>query len=190
MRHYLVATVVCLAYLMTGGGLPGRIGTSHILNRPAQQGGTAQICVALFDDLDEDSLWTQGEPLLAGGTFSLSGPVSGMYTTDGVSEPYCFTGLTAGEYVVSVVPPPGYYLTSLERIPVTLSGSSGEVRLSFGAALQGQNSPQSGGQQAVPVGGSNVRVSTVLIVVAVAAIVLVAVGAGAGVFLLIYRRGR
>jgi hypothetical protein len=175
---------------MMGAGLPVvQTGAPRLPARPAQQGGSAQICVALFDDLDEDGLWTAGEPLLAGGTFGLSGPVTGTYLTDGVSEPYCFTGLVAGDYIVSVMPPPGYYLTSLERIPVTLSSSSGEVRLSFGAALQSQGSLPSGGQQPAPAGGS-MRASTALIVVAAVAVVLLAVGAGAGVFLLIYRRGK
>lgn len=185
IRQFLVGAV-CLAHLVAGAGIPAQAGAPRLPERPAQQGGNAQICVALFDDLDEDGLWTAGEPLLAGGTFGLSGPVTGAYTTDGISEPHCFTGLVAGDYVVSVTPPPGYYLTSLERIPVTLSSSSGEVRLSFGAALQRQGSLPPSSQQSPPAGG----MSTVLIVIVAVVIVLVAVGAGVGVFLLIYRRGK
>jgi LysM repeat protein len=93
---------------------------------------TNQICMMLFEDQNRDGLWQNGEPLLPGGMLNIAGVKTDSHATDGVTEPYCFTGLDGGDYIVSVAPPAGYHLTGLEQIPVTLS-SGGKVSLSFGA---------------------------------------------------------
>jgi LysM repeat protein len=95
---------------------------------------TNQICLTLFEDANEDGLRQGDEMLLAGGTLNLAGVRSDDYTTDGASEPHCFTDLEAGDYIVSAVPPIGYHTTGVEQIPVTLS-TGGNVSLNFGAAI-------------------------------------------------------
>ncbi|MCC6904783.1 MAG: LysM peptidoglycan-binding domain-containing protein [Anaerolineae bacterium] len=95
--------------------------------------GTGQICLVLFEDLDGDGMWQQGEALLPGGALSISGASTGTHLTDGISEPFCFNDLPAGDYVVFAEPPDTHSATSLSEIPVTLADGS-QVALSFGAS--------------------------------------------------------
>ncbi len=61
------------------------------------------ICVMSYDDKNSNGLRDSQETLLAGITFALNdgSQMVGLYTTDGTSEPYCFTELAPGQYVVS-----------------------------------------------------------------------------------------
>ena len=69
-----------------------------------------QLCVSVYNDLDQDGVRDAGEPLLAGSWITVTEPSDDFvadYVTDGASEPYCFD-LPPGLYVLSVIPPPGY----------------------------------------------------------------------------------
>jgi len=48
----------------------------------------------------------------------------GQYTTDGISEPYCFSGLTPGSYRVSLQPPAGYVASGPSDMMVALAGAA------------------------------------------------------------------
>lgn len=97
--------------------------------------GSAAVCVFLFRDLNQNRLQEMGEDLLADGTITLSrsGEVVDTYTTDGLSEPYCFRDLEAGDYVASAAAPEGYGLTTADQLQVSAAAGT-DVTLAFGAA--------------------------------------------------------
>ncbi len=68
-----------------------------------EEAGGGSICVMSYDDVNGNGIREAEEPKLAGITFVLNDGTEmiGRYTTDGVSEPYCFAELAAGAYVVS-----------------------------------------------------------------------------------------
>ncbi|MBN2471407.1 MAG: LysM peptidoglycan-binding domain-containing protein [Anaerolineae bacterium] len=94
-----------------------------------------QICVLLFEDTNPNRLQESGEGLLADGHVSLieSGGEVGAYTTDGQSEPHCFSGLPAGDYIMILTPPTGYGLTTASSYNVMLRAGQ-QVTAQFGAA--------------------------------------------------------
>ncbi len=96
---------------------------------------TAQVCVLLFDDANQNRIQESGENLLAGGEISLlkGGDSAGTYTTDGKGEPHCFDKLAAGDYVVAASAPGGYGLTTPDQLRVQLQPGS-VINLVFGAA--------------------------------------------------------
>ncbi len=73
----------------------------------AQQQSTGQICVLAFSDTNGDGVYTSpDEPLLANVNFKLVNEAgkSQNYTTDGSSEPYCYSSLPVGQYTVQAKP--------------------------------------------------------------------------------------
>ena len=68
-----------------------------------EEAAGGSICVMGYDDMNGNGIREAEEPKLAGITFVLNDGTEmiGRYTTDGVSEPYCFAELAAGAYVVS-----------------------------------------------------------------------------------------
>ena len=79
---------------------------------PQPAAGTGSLCVLAFKDANGDMIQEadQGEERLPGAQFTLlstGGPV-GNYTTDGMSEPYCFENLAPGNYILRHTPPQGY----------------------------------------------------------------------------------
>lgn len=96
---------------------------------------TAQVCVLLFEDTNQNRIQETGENLLAGGAMSLlkGSDTAGTYTTDGKSEPHCFDKLAAGDYVVAASAPNGYGLTTPDQLRVQLQPGT-TINLVFGAA--------------------------------------------------------
>jgi hypothetical protein len=83
-----------------------------------------QTCVQAFNDLNGDGQLEADESLLAGVVFTLS-DASGLrdsYTTDSVSEPYCFEALPPGTYQLTIKPPANYASTTFDAMTVNLSG--------------------------------------------------------------------
>ena len=79
---------------------------------PAPAGDGASLCVLAFQDMNDDMFYQpeNGEMALPNAEFNLlgtAGPV-GTYTTDGISEPYCFQNLEPGNYILRHSAPPGY----------------------------------------------------------------------------------
>ncbi len=96
---------------------------------------TAQVCVLLFNDANQNRIQESGEDLLPGGAISVlkGGDSAGTYTTDGKGEPHCFDKLEAGDYVVAVSAPSGYGLTTPDQLRVQLQPGT-TINLVFGAA--------------------------------------------------------
>jgi LysM repeat protein len=71
----------------------------------AEASGNGTICVMGYEDSNGNGIREPEEVKLAGITFALSDGANtiGTYTTDGVSEPHCFTELLPGTYIVSWV---------------------------------------------------------------------------------------
>ncbi|MCB9451127.1 MAG: LysM peptidoglycan-binding domain-containing protein [Anaerolineaceae bacterium] len=100
---------------------------------PAAQ--TGSVCVLVFDDKNQNRMQEPDEALLASSTVALStsDQAVGSYETDGVSEPYCFTGLAAGNYNAVAGAPAGYGLTTPDQFRVQLLPGA-TVVIAFGAA--------------------------------------------------------
>lgn len=93
------------------------------------------VCVLLFDDANQNRLQEQNEALLAGGSINLSagGEVTANVQTDGISEPHCFEGLAAGEYLIAASAPADYGLTSPDQLRLDLLPGT-TIDVAFGAA--------------------------------------------------------
>jgi hypothetical protein len=147
-----------------------------------------QICVLAFNDRNGDGQQGADENLLPGVILALSdtnGPKD-SYTTDGVSEPFCFTNLQPGSYQVTMKPPANYGATTPKTSVIALSGGSQDV--TFGARRGGPAptaTRASGGTGATASGVLGSVGKVVLIVVAV--LILVGLGFGGG-FVLMSRR--
>lgn len=96
---------------------------------------TAQVCVVLFEDANQNRLQEDGEALLGGGAIALlkGSEEAGNYTTDGKGEPHCFGELAAGDYVAAASAPEGYGLTTPDQLRVQLNPGA-TINLTFGAA--------------------------------------------------------
>jgi LysM repeat protein len=159
----------------------------EVAEQPAAAGEPetgGRICARIFEDMDQDFVFSQSEQPLSGGLILLSGTINNSFTTTGGRERFCFEDLPAGDYVLSIEAPPGYQASSLDRVPVTLTGA-GEVQFDFpvsGAVAQPGNSGEN--QEGAETSGSRLGV-----VIGIAAgVVLVGGGLTAGYFLLVRRR--
>jgi photosystem II stability/assembly factor-like uncharacterized protein len=87
---------------------------------PAPPG--ARICVAAYEDLNENAMQDPGEPPLAGVQFIIEqrGVKVATHTTDGNREPMCFDELEPGDYRVTVQGPESYQATNPTSLFVTL----------------------------------------------------------------------
>ncbi len=90
---------------------------------PTPEPEGASVCVLAFHDRNGDTVRDpDNEELLPNAEFSLasSSGVVASYTSDGVNEPHCFTGLAPGSYRVIQQAPPGYEATgtSEQRVAV------------------------------------------------------------------------
>ena len=115
--------------------------TSGVLPAIDPAASPAQVCVMMFDDANQNRLQEAGEVLLAGGTIvlTLDGVPAGEYTTTGVSEPFCFSDLPAGNYLAQAQAPAGYGLTTPQQLLVQ-PATGWTISLGFGAA-QGFEQP-------------------------------------------------
>jgi LysM repeat protein len=92
---------------------------------PAPAAGKASVCVLAFYDANEDMFRQPeaNEMLLPNAQMQLlaqSGPVD-SYTTDGISEPWCFKDLEPGNYILRHTAPSGYALSDGGQWALTLT---------------------------------------------------------------------
>ncbi len=85
----------------------------------------ASICVLAYHDRNGNTFRDDPamEELLPNAEFTVadtSGVVA-QHISDGVNEPYCFTGLTPGAYRVILKPPPGYAPSGPAEWPVSVA---------------------------------------------------------------------
>ena len=159
---------------------------------------TASVCVTLFEDGNSNRIQDNGENVLPGGTIllTLNGAPAGQHTTDTQPDPYCFSGLAAGSYVVQAAAPSGYGLTTPDQLRVQAYPGA-QINVAFGAAQGVQpiqpppadsavSSPPSNAQANPPASSSNPLANNIgLIVFGAAGIVLIA---GMGITVLMMRR--
>ncbi|MBM3151278.1 MAG: LysM peptidoglycan-binding domain-containing protein [Chloroflexi bacterium] len=121
--------------------------------------GGADVCVALYEDLNGDAMRQADtdalgayipdvtEPVIAGGAVSLTG-LSGGYsrtldTLPGL-DPVCFSDVPEGEYTVSAAVPDGYNPTTVLSNSITVT--AGDTTLvAFGAQYGSQPQVEEGG---------------------------------------------
>ena len=103
------------------------------------------LCVQAFNDRNGNGLYDESEELVANVKFTvMSGDTpAATYTTSGVDEPYCFTGLSPRAYTVRVEPPKNYAPTTDEQMGVALAAGQ-TANVSFGARLPGGQAPPAG----------------------------------------------
>ena len=94
---------------------------------------TGSICLMAFEDRNGDRFRDPGEPMLPYAVFTLSDSrhVVGTYSTNGLSEPYCFIGLEPDIYFISEMNPPGYESTTHDSWGVSLQNGA-TVNIEFG----------------------------------------------------------
>ena len=111
-------------------------------------GGTAIVCVLVYDDLSGDGLRQESEAAIAGAALSLTnadGSYSKTTTTVINSDPtayqgMCFDAVPAGEYTVSAAAPAGYNPTI--GMTSTLKVVPGDTAyVDFGAQVQEAATP-------------------------------------------------
>jgi len=112
--------------------------------------GGASICVLAYHDRNSDTFRDEEtEELLPNAEFTVA-DASGVvdrYTSDGINEPYCFTGIVPGAYRVIQNPPPGYESSGPAEWAVALSEDM-SWDLQFGNARS--ESPAAPGETAEP----------------------------------------
>ncbi len=159
----------------------------------AQETG-GRICVSAFNDANRNSLRDSIEPLLADVVVSLyndQGVVIASYATDGVSEPFCFSGLEAGTYTVGFS---GGLVeaTGPEAFPVTLAaGQLVPAQVLYGASPVDAAAlvPQAVIQEpASSSGGAGDTVRLVLAIGGAGMIMVLMAGLGLVIYLVRYRR--
>ncbi|MFZ5915317.1 MAG: SH3 domain-containing protein [Chloroflexota bacterium] len=93
----------------------------------------ARVCIVSYDDRNGNGLRDPGESLLANAIFTVSDPTHavGTYTTNGLSEPFCFDNLLPGYYYIAEVNAPGYDSTTYDTWGIAL-GSGAAFNLEFG----------------------------------------------------------
>jgi LysM repeat protein len=94
-------------------------------------GSSSTLCVSAYHDRNADGMRDPTtEELVPDAGFTLSNDkgVVGSYTSDGVSEPYCFAQLVPGTYMVQLTKPGGYNTTTPEYWAVPLpAGATANV---------------------------------------------------------------
>ncbi len=121
---------------------------------PAEESGVAvaaasssTLCVSAYHDRNGDGMRSPTtEELLADAGFILSSEsgVVGSYNSDGESEPYCFTQLVPGTYMVQLTKPGGYHTTTPEYWAVPLpTGATANVEFGHTADPNALASAQS-----------------------------------------------
>lgn len=117
---------------------------------PTEETEGASICVLAFHDRNGDTVRdSDTEELLPNVNFTVANAsgVVGEYSTDGVSEPYCFTGLDPGSYRVIEQAPAGYEATGLPEQNVALSENT-SFDFQFGnARTEAATNPEETGEE-------------------------------------------
>jgi hypothetical protein len=173
---------------------------TSVAGSPATEGetGGASVCVLAYHDRNADTFRdSETEELLPNAEFTIA-DASGVvdrYTSDGISEPYCFTGLATGAYRVIQNAPPGYEPSGPAEWPVAVAeGTSLDIQ--FGS-VRGE-SPAAPGETTEPTpasetgnepadGGS--AVSSIFATVAkVSGVLVLLLAAGVAVLFVLNRR--
>ncbi len=154
--------------------------------------GDGGICITLYDDTNGNGILDAGETLVAGGVFNLldvTGNILSTYTTNGISEPYCFENLVSATYRITSTVPESYQFTTRTDWDLTLAAGS-IANVEFGAQFTGEGDGRggdtgngdTGGDDDPPLGG------LLPAILGAAGVVLLLVAAGVAGFLFLTRR--
>ena len=157
----------------------------------------AALCVLTYNDANSDLMrQTSTEGLVPGTAVSLvglNGP-AGSYTTDGISEPYCFQNLEPGNYILRQTPASGYTATGPAEWGVLL-GAGQTYALELGyvwgaspAPAVEQNTPEATEPTPTPENGSGKVASTLMKIVQISGIIVAVLAVGVGVLFFLSRR--
>ncbi len=163
------------------GGQPAEGGSAEVVDESAK----GSICVMSYNDLNGNGLREPEEPKQPGVTFAVSSSAAtvGTYTTNGLDEPYCFTELDAGTYIVSWV---GDNLTPTSEQTWAASVAPGATVIREFGVSTGQAAGESDASGGASRGGLLPVWATALI--GAAGMVLFLTGAGIGGYFLLLRR--
>ena len=114
---------------------------------------TGTVCALLWNDINGNGVRDTNENMLAGGQLTIVDIATGapvdLYTTDGISEPHCFSELVAGRYTISSAAPGGYNGTTPSATQLEVEAGSTSI-LEFGAqASAAAMEPTPGGNDQV-----------------------------------------
>ncbi len=106
--------------------------------------GKGSVCVMAYQDNNANGVREPAEILLGGITFAVSNSAGtvGTYTTDGVTEPYCFTDLEPGGYTVTWAS--DMYAPTTDQTWVASLDPGATVNREFGAQPLGETGDKDG----------------------------------------------
>ncbi len=156
-------------------------------------GDLASLCVSAFYDRNADGIQQpESEGLLPNAVITLVGTAgpAGSYTTDGISEPYCFQNLQPGNYVLRQTPPAGYQPVGPGEWGIPLGGGQisamqlGYVRVAD-AGSEAQPTPPPSTPTREAASGLSGALNTII---RVSGIIVLLLAIGIGVLFFISRR--
>lgn len=121
----------------------------------AAPSASSGLCIQAFNDRNNNRVYDANEELAASVKFTVwaGNNQVATYTTNGVDEPHCFTGLSARAYTVRVEPPKNSVATTDDQIGVALAAGQ-TANVSFGVQLPGGKGATPGNSSA-STGSSN-----------------------------------
>jgi len=157
----------------------------------------AALCVLAYNDANADLMrQTSTESLVPGAVVSLvgmNGP-AGSYTTDGISEPYCFQNLEPGNYILRQTPATGYTATGPAEWGVLLgAGQTYALEIGYAAGASPapaveENTPEATEPTPTPENDSGKVASTLMKIVQISGIIVAVLAVGVGVLFFLSRR--
>ncbi len=166
---------------------PTRTPTPEATEEEVEEEVGVSICLTAYDDANQNGVLDAGEELREAVAFTISDgqTVVSNYVTDGISEPFCITGLVAGSYRVARSNLTNEVLTTPGDRAVSLT-EGGSLDLQFGSylseetlamvAAEGESTPTPAEKtEAASAEGDNTLTAVVIAAVVVAVLLLVAV---------------
>ncbi len=158
-------------------------------------GDMAGLCVSAYYDRNGDGFQQpESEGLLPNAVITLVGTAgpAGTYTTDGISEPYCFQNLQAGNYVLRQTPPAGYQPVGPGEWGVILGGGQiSALQLGYARASEptGEAQPTAVASptKEATSGGLSKTLNTII---RISGIIVLLLAVGVGMLFVLSRRGR
>lgn len=167
---------------------------------PEQTAVAGGICLQVYNDINGNELYDNGEPLLADAAVTLfqAGETKTTYITDGVSEPHCIDNLEGGAYEVQVFPPADYHpttpatwavaVTDGVMVPVAFGVQEGPDEMALASAANttaaetdtavAANEDPAAAEAASPPANNGIMDNIGLVVLGVAVVLVLLAGAG------------
>ncbi len=163
---------------------------AEVTEEPAAEepAGAGTVCIMGYQDANANGIRDPEEAKAADITFTLNrdGELLSRYTTDGVSEPYCFADLAAGSYTVAWAGD-AFEATTEQSWNVEVEGSA-IISHEFGVQPAGE-AGEAGEQPAADVEGANGGLPPwAIALISAVGVIVVLGGGGAAVYFLVIRR--